>query len=346
MKCSPPLGGFALIILTTGLVVSSIGSVQASTVACGDQIYSDIKLESNLYCEFTALSIGASGVTLDLNGYTIKGGVIDHGIIGSGHTDITIQNGAISGFMEGIGLYDVKNVRIKQITFENQGDDSIQVFDGQDIVISDIQTSLPLPNAGSSIALINNKNVDVTNLNATGGLYGLLSSDSVNFQVANSSFSNVRHLGIRIIKNLNSIVENNTVVGATGCFSGIDVVDRGPTTNVRIQNNVLTGCDRGIAIETFTAYPPSENITIRGNRMRANNDGILLIGLRDSTIERNRLHFNNVGIVLLGDSYNNRIIRNIATGNFVFDMYEEINDSNTWNNNTCLITNGAAIDCP
>ena len=344
MKCRLPLLGFVSFVLTTGLAFSSIGSVQADSVDCGDEILLDTKLESNLYCEFTALSIGASGVTLDLNGFTIKGGAVDHGIFGAGYTDITIQNGAIFGFMEGIGLYDVKNVLIKQITFANQVDDSIQVFDSKGVVISDIQTSLPLPNAGSSVALVNVENVEVSDLHATGGVLGVLSAESVNFQVLNSSFTNFRSAGVRIVKNNRAIVENNNADGAPGCASGIEIVEMGPTQGVRIQNNVLAGCDRGVWVET-QGTDPSENIVIRNNHMRANDDGILLIDLLDSVVERNRLHFNNVGIVLLGESSNNRITRNIATGNFNFDLYEDTINPNIWKDNTCVITNGGNIDC-
>ena len=346
MKFRPLLLGFALLFLTAGLAISGMGSVQASSVACGDQIVSDTTLESNLYCESTALHIGASGVTLDLNGYTIEGGDVDHGVIAGDFTDIIIKNGAISGFMEGIGLYGVKNVLIKQITLRGQGDDSIQVFDSQGIVIADVQTSLPLPNAGSSIALINNEDVYVRNVNATGGLYGLLSEVMTNVYVAKSSFTNPRGLGIRLIRNDDAFVFNNTVVGATGCSSGIDIVDRGPTQKVRILSNVVTGCDVGVLVETSSMDPPSENIAIRNNRIHANDDGILLIGLLNSNVERNRLHFNNAGIVLLGDSSNNRIARNIVTGNHNFDMFEDTSGSNTWENNTCQVSNGGAIDCP
>jgi len=151
---------------------------------------------------------------------------------------------------------------------------------------------------------------------------------------------------MRIVKNKGALVENNNAVGATGCSSGIEIVEMGPTQGVRIQNNVLAGCDHGVWVETEGTDPPSKNIVIRKNHMRANDDGILLIGLRDSVVERNRLHFNNVGIVLLGDSSKNRITRNIATGNFNLDMYEDTINPNIWKDNICVITNGGYIDCP
>lgn len=338
--------GFSLLCLTTGFAVSGMNSVQADTVACGDQIVSDTTLESNLYCESIGLSITASGVTLDLNGYTIEGGDAGHGVIARDLADVTIKNGSVSGFMEGVGLYGVKNALIKQMAFTNQGDDSIQVFDSQGIVIADVQTLLPVPNAGSAIALGNNQDAHVRNVQATGGLQGLLLEDMTNAYVARCSFINPRGQGIRIVKSSDALLLNNIVVGAAECGSGIQIVDRGPTQEVRLLSNVVTGCDVGVIIETPSFDPPSENIAIRNNRIRANDDGILLIGLRNSNVERNRLHFNNKGIVLLGDSHNNRIVQNIATGNLQFDMFEDTSDSNTWENNTCQVSNGGAIDCP
>ena len=344
MKCRSPLLRFVSLVLTTGLAISSTDSVLADPIYCGEQIFSDIKLESNLYCKFTALASRASGRLPDDFRARVQGGGVDHGIFGAGYTDITIQNGAIFGFMEGIGPSPGQNALLQQITFANQGDDSIEGLEGKGVVISDIQTSLPLPNAGSSVALVNVENVEVSDLHATGGVLGVLSAESVNFQVLNSSFTNFRSAGVRIVKNNRAIVENNNADGAPGCASGIEIVEMGPTQGVRIQNNVLAGCDRGVWVET-QGTDPSENIVIRNNHMRANDDGILLIDLLDSVVERNRLHFNNVGIVLLGESSNNRITRNIATGNFNFDLYEDTINPNIWKDNTCVITNGGNIDC-
>ncbi|MGH8480638.1 MAG: right-handed parallel beta-helix repeat-containing protein [Gammaproteobacteria bacterium] len=76
------------------------------------------KLTKNLTAPGTCLSIKASQVTLDLNGYTLSGngkgvGVIDaSGQIGD-QTEITVRNGAIIGFNFGVGLGSTQNAVVE-----------------------------------------------------------------------------------------------------------------------------------------------------------------------------------------------------------------------------------------
>jgi len=320
-------------------------SVEATAVYCGDEIFSDTTLEGNLDCTSATshgLIIGNNDVTIDLNGFTIMGSDTGAAIFGDGFSHLTVKNGAISGFMEGIWLFNFKDVAIEQIAFTHQGDDSIQINHSKNVLINDVQTSLPLPNHGSSIVFQFVHGANLTNLTADGGFLGLLSHESRNVHVADSSFSNVRNMGVRIVKNKGSVIENIRVFGASTCDSAIGVVWLGPSERIQVLNNVVSGCRVGVLAQTEL---PSQ-INIRDNRILANADGILLYELMNSDVTGNRVHFNNAGIVLLEDSYNNKIRGNIVTGNRTWDIfYDDSSYPNDWKNNTCVLANHDDIDC-
>jgi parallel beta-helix repeat protein len=67
-------------------------------VTCGQVITQDTKLDADLDCSEpgTILTIGASNITLDLGGHTIRGGTVFAGILNEGHDHVTIENGVIA----------------------------------------------------------------------------------------------------------------------------------------------------------------------------------------------------------------------------------------------------------
>jgi hypothetical protein len=95
------------------LLVLSVGSALASHVSCGDTITQDTTLDSDLIdCPSNGIVIGASNITLDLGGHLIDGpnpapieladfppdGVSDR----AGYSNVTIQNGRIQEFQNGV----------------------------------------------------------------------------------------------------------------------------------------------------------------------------------------------------------------------------------------------------
>ena len=119
----------AMLILVTFLVgiMSGPGLANAGHISCEDTILVDTTLDSDVICDFTdsgrsGLVIGADGITLDLNGHTIGGAVEPSESHGGGagikvvdHSNITIKNGSITGFVMGVGLSGSDNNRIEDI---------------------------------------------------------------------------------------------------------------------------------------------------------------------------------------------------------------------------------------
>ena len=341
-------------ILIAGLLLTSLFDevAQADAPECGEWITHDIKLEANLYCDsepfFDALVIGADGITIDLNGYTIVGAGEQSGIYSGGFSNLTIKNGAITGFIHGILVGEGANIEIRQLTLANQHSDSILVIASNKVEIKDVQISLPQTAPGSDITLVDVDGAMVKRVTAHGGFYGVLSigTDGVsrNCKVEDSVFAAIEHVGIRLVHNDGAMLRNNRIFGLPECYSGIDVVGDGESTDIHILGNVITGCGWGI----FEAQEPSTRLFIQHNSVYQNVDGIFALGLTGSKLIGNRVHLNEFsGIGLNGGSTGNRILNNTATGNGFTDMsHSEDSTPNLWRGNTCQTSDeGEEVDC-
>jgi parallel beta-helix repeat protein len=117
----------ALIAVCAGLL--SAGSAPANHVSCGDVITQDTKLDSDVVCTggtqdpLIGVAIGADGVRFDLDGFSILGPNrgeqvedVQAGISTSGALrGVTIEDGTIQGFSEGMLLYVSESV-IRDVT--------------------------------------------------------------------------------------------------------------------------------------------------------------------------------------------------------------------------------------
>ncbi len=85
-----------------GPQASAIVAGSPAPVTCGETLTASTTLTANLDCSGSnGLIIGASGVTLNLDGYTIAGNEVGTGVVGLDSKD-TIESGYIEGFVEGI----------------------------------------------------------------------------------------------------------------------------------------------------------------------------------------------------------------------------------------------------
>ncbi|MEV8632141.1 right-handed parallel beta-helix repeat-containing protein [Streptosporangium sp. NPDC051023] len=91
---------FALTLLAA-LGAPLPASASDDEVRCGAVLTSDVTLTGNLNCAGDALTIGANGVTVDLNGHTITGDGTGRGITLEKKADVTVQNGTITRFKLG-----------------------------------------------------------------------------------------------------------------------------------------------------------------------------------------------------------------------------------------------------
>jgi parallel beta-helix repeat protein len=116
------LAAFALVLVGSGQAGSSgssapLASVAATQVQCGDVITTDTRLSRDLNnCPADGLIIGASRVTLDLDGHTIDGVGAGIGVNNSGGYDrVTVKDGRVHQFMDGIRLQNADENRLSRL---------------------------------------------------------------------------------------------------------------------------------------------------------------------------------------------------------------------------------------
>lgn len=91
------------IAITLGAALLWPAAAQAAGPRCGDTITSDTTLNRTLRCAGDGLTV-ASGVTLDLGGYTVRGYGTGTGIAAS--SGATVRDGRVIGFETGVWVGD------------------------------------------------------------------------------------------------------------------------------------------------------------------------------------------------------------------------------------------------
>ena len=89
----------ALVLVTVAPQANGGGGTPITT--CGQTVTTDAVLTQDLVCTGSGVIVGASGITVDLKGFTIRGdrGLGDYGIDDSGGFDsVTIKNGVLRNF--------------------------------------------------------------------------------------------------------------------------------------------------------------------------------------------------------------------------------------------------------
>jgi parallel beta-helix repeat protein len=112
---------FTLATLLGGLLVVSGPAVSADDL-CGATIVEDVKLHHDLTCAGVGLVVGADGISINLNGYTIAGSGTDVGINVTGRTDISIRGGTIRGFAAGVRVNTSSDLVITHNEFVANGE--------------------------------------------------------------------------------------------------------------------------------------------------------------------------------------------------------------------------------
>ena len=75
----------------------------ATTIHCGDTISVSIVAGNGIDCAAgSGLTVGANAIIINLNGHALTGTASGYGIINSGHSGVTIENGSLSGWSSGV----------------------------------------------------------------------------------------------------------------------------------------------------------------------------------------------------------------------------------------------------
>jgi parallel beta-helix repeat protein len=344
--------GLLLALVPVLVLLAPIGPASANHIGCGSVISTNTVLHNNVGpCPSGGgLRVTASGITLDLNGFSVSGGPSagdGTGILLFRVTRVTVKNGTVRNFDMGVAIEGGSNNVVQSIvardnigaSFTNGGD-GIAILSSRNNRILDNITD----NNGTVSGIGLYSNIDAQHPRSTGGVSSgnLVRGNQVTNNIA-SRFGNVTTTdndGIRVEPNsTGNTFEDNYLAG-----NGLDgiVLFVGSDNNV-IRNNVVerNGLYRttarrgnGIGLQSLPDVNGASGNLIEGNVVTLNGDnGIVLRGPRGTglgainNIVRNNVAVQNATLPILGPAFGPAFDLNDDNPNC---------DNNVWENNTYI----------
>jgi parallel beta-helix repeat protein len=324
------------------LMGSSSSQARAAEVACGDVITQDTKVGNDLVnCPGDGLVIGADDVTLDLRGHTIDGVGEGTGIAAGaeadviGPTRVTIANGTVRDFADGVGLRHSDASHIRKLTVSGNSHGGIELFRSQTPWIEQnrvfengrgvnalfgyaerIEGNRVFDNAGAGVGVaFTSKAVVAANFLSGNGIGAdVISESRFDKNVVLGS-----EIGLSIGSAKDNVVQRNKVLGGKIGLS-ISTFTSGNETQ---QNLVAGNSEVGINLGHSEGDSRSSPNRIEQNLVYGNGDGIRDSDDGSSVVAKNRIESNRGNGISTGvPTYNfqilgNRISRNGSDGVFV-----------------------------
>lgn len=232
-------------VCALGLPAPAAQALPAAVLHCGQVVTQDTTLANDLRdCHGIGIVIGADDVTLDLGGHVVDGdGVADfEGIQSKGFDRVTIRNGSVRDFVEGVAVLFTTGTTISDLAISRQR--HVGVFlDGGDHVV--VQRTSTRDIAFSGVFVTRSQDVAVRD---------------------NTSRDSGGGVGTRASHDL--VISGNHVTSSTG--TGIGLFDDVQRAQV-LGNTVSDGRDAGVLVEADAAR-------VAGNVVARNADNIVVLG--------------------------------------------------------------------
>jgi large repetitive protein len=281
------VGLTALTVGASLLVAPGAGAGPGVPVACGQTITTSTVLGNDLRdCPGIGIVIGASGVTLDLNGHTVDGdGVGDfEGIQAIGIDRVTVRNGTVRDFVEGIALLHTTGAVVSGVALSRHRHVGVFLDDATDAQVRDTRTT---DTAFSAVFVTRSRSVRVIGNDAQRNGTGAAARQSTGLLVAGNTFTGNECGGVQFLDEVDaSVVEANTLAG-NGC-DGVTLGDGSDRNAAR--NNTATGNDAGIGVADGTGNLVTGN-AVHGNRFA----GIYVFGGDRNQVQANVVDRNGDG---------------------------------------------------
>ncbi|MBA2268075.1 MAG: right-handed parallel beta-helix repeat-containing protein [Thermoproteota archaeon] len=210
---------------------SSSSAVPLSTsLSCGQVIKQSVKLTANLDCKTDGIIVGADGITIDLNGFTLSGPGEKSskvGIMFADNDGVTVQGpGTIKSFQAGALFSGGEDNKISRATFtENE----IAVFE-----------------TGS-------KNVVIEDNMMFGNSIGVAAHSSSGSKLTTNLFKSNDLAGVTLVNSASNELSMNTIQGSV---NGIFLDGQSSKNNVN-SNMVLQ--NRGVDLNNGNGLPTNIN---------------------------------------------------------------------------------------
>jgi parallel beta-helix repeat protein len=246
------MSGAAVVAVTTVVSTLSIGVMPASAnaptpLSCGDDVFTNVTLSANITgcTSSNGLVIAADNVTLNLNGFTISGGPPVGGYPGwsgidtEGHSGLTIKNGTVSGFTNGVcACYENSGTgpTITHITATGNSQAGILLYDdGSGAVVTNDTASNNTGDGtfpGDGIVVYGESGAVVTNDTASNNTGNGIQIDYSSGTVVANDITNGNQWGIYNFSSSSTNVSSSTANANTadGMYSGSPTTTFNKTT--------------------------------------------------------------------------------------------------------------------
>jgi len=270
------------VAMTTGLAVAPAPATAAPSVRCGDTITTSVTLTRNLRCSGDGLTIGADGITVNLNQHTISGSGTGKGITATERRDLIVRNGTIKEFQVGVHLSLTNGVTVRSLRLLRNGISGqsgsaglfaehvtgLTVRGGE--VVARGRTSAIVADDASSVVVVDG--VKITN----GSLHVALGTEDV--YVFNSTF---RNSALDLYDAFAVTAVSNTFIGswiALSEASGVWIAENDITgggismfiaNNVSVRRNTIRSAESAVWVDTTSSH-----IKIKDNEIIDNQYGV------------------------------------------------------------------------
>ncbi len=250
----------AVVTVTVGPAAHAAGT---PIIACGQTVTTTAFLAHDLNCTDDGIVIGASGITVDLKGFVVRGdrGVGDYGIDDSaGWDSVTVKNGVVRNFDFGVFAQIADKVTVSGL-----------------VAVGNLGGGVSVQGTGDS----------VTKVTAVGNTYGIaIIGDGAKVTSATATQNAITGIFV----NGNKAVVKSAI--ATGNIStGIDITG----SSGLVTSSTATGNSRGIFLD-------GDFDGVKSSTMSGNGTGIVVDGtfgtITSSTASENSI----VGIHVDGDA--------------------------------------------
>lgn len=293
------------LFFAAAMIFISPAVADASSVNCGDTITVSTILNSNLNCPSTAITMGADGITLDCNGFTLQS-VTGSGVGVSipGRQNTTVKNCSIHGFTYGIHLYSSASGN-----FVLSNNVSSNSFYGIVVDLS-ANTNTLIDNTANSnsggITVFSYGNSLIGNTANSNAFFGIQVYQSTgNSLTSNITNSNGTGNGIEFIQSSGNTLTSNKADSNT---NGIYLISS--SNNNFLNNSVNSNGNYGIYLSLS-----SDGNTLASSTANANKYGIALDSSNSNSIFSGAITSNSSLGLLLALSSDNIIYDNLFSNN-------------------------------
>lgn len=352
-------GTMSLLARSEGFVTNADATIDANqvrmnavSVACGQTITTDTRLDADLSCPpetEIGIIIGASNITLDLGGHMLSGyapvGKVNRGIVADNVSGVTIKNGTVAEFSEGVDVFNSQGFTVENLTIRNLRNtdpdyfiSGISIANSNAVVVRDSQFEFTPLTFHKEAVDVYASDVNVSNIVVHGGGVGVNFSfantcdpeHSPNTgQILNSRFVDSRH-GVLVACSSGARIAGNDFdcPSGPGWCEGIRSYGpfAGAMTGLRAEGNTVRNAFSGFNWEGVAQSSATDNTITASTgwgialRQTQGEDGAPIYPPTGNTISNNRVWGNNI------------------------DLYDdETGKGNTWVRNVCATKQGAGI---